>query len=155
MPSVKTGKDKEQMHYPSVWTQYDTTDDPSKIGTGAIKYDKGKPCIYQGVIQYFPRALELVAEISTFGAQKYAWNGWSDVEDGENRYSDAQYRHALARARGEVFDPDSKKLHQGHEVWGALANLELALRRMEREEREGSTPDLPQAKPYSEGIVGG
>lgn len=52
-----------------------TNDDPSKIGTGAIKYDAGKPCVYRGLIQYFPRAGKAVAEISTFGANKYAWNG--------------------------------------------------------------------------------
>lgn len=28
-----------------------TNDDPAKIGTGAIKYDAGKPCVFQGVIE--------------------------------------------------------------------------------------------------------
>jgi hypothetical protein len=109
-----------------------TNDDEALIGTGAIKYDGGKPCVFRGVIQYFPRAVNAVAEISTFGAKKYAWNGWEGVEDGFNRYSDAMARHLLAEGRGEDFDPDSKLLHAAHAAWGALARLELMLREKEQ-----------------------
>lgn len=105
-----------------------TFDDPSKIGTGAIKYDGGKPGIWRGVINYFPRALWAVGEISTFGANKYAWDGWEGVEDGFARYKDAQFRHALKQAMGEDTDPDSTLEHLAHEAWGALATLELYLR---------------------------
>jgi hypothetical protein len=110
-----------------------TTDDPSKIGTGAIKYDGGKPCIWRGVINYFPRALWGVAEISTSGANKYAWDGWEGVEDGFARYKDAQYRHALKQAMGEETADDSKLAHLKHEAWGALATLELYLRKKEQD----------------------
>lgn len=105
-----------------------TNDDPSKIGTGSIKYDGGKPCAFRGVVQYFPRATLAVASISTFGAQKYAWKGWEGVEDGINRYSDAMVRHLLKEGMGEEFDPDSGLLHAAHTAWGALARLELILR---------------------------
>jgi hypothetical protein len=105
-----------------------TTDDPSLIGTGAIKYDGGKPCSFRGAIEYFPRAITAVAEISTFGAQKYAWKGWEGVDDGINRYSDAMVRHMLKEAMGEEVDPDSGLLHAAHLAWGALARLELILR---------------------------
>jgi hypothetical protein len=108
-----------------------TPDDPSKIGTGAIKYDGGKPCVFRGVIQYFPRALLAVAKVSTFGAQKYAWGGWANVEDGINRYADGKERHNLYDAMGEEIDPDSGELHLSHEVWNALARLELILREKE------------------------
>jgi hypothetical protein len=108
-----------------------TNDDPALIGTGAVKYDGGKPCVWQGVINYFPRALMGVAEISTFGAQKYAWAGWEKVENGFARYKDAQFCHALKEAMGEEVDPDSKLLHLKHEAWGALASLELYLREHE------------------------
>lgn len=106
-----------------------TNDDPTKIGTGAIKYDAGKPSVYQGLVNYFPRAALAVAEISTFGARKYAWAGWQDVDDGFNRYKDAQHRHALKAAMGEEIDPDSGLLHLAHEAWGAMATLELYLRK--------------------------
>ena len=102
-----------------------TFDDPEKIGTGAIKYDGGKPSVWRGVINYFPRALWAVAEVSTFGANKYAWNGWEGVEDGFASYKDAQFRHALKQALGEDIDNDSKLEHLKHEAWGALATLEL------------------------------
>lgn len=110
-----------------------TNDDPSKIGTGAIKYDAGKPCIYRGVVDYFPRAVMAVGEISTFGANKYAWKGWEDVEDGIARYSDAMMRHLMYEAKGEEFDPDSKLRHAAHAAWGALARLELILREKEKD----------------------
>lgn len=111
-----------------------TNDDPSKIGTGAIKYDAGKPCAFRGLVQYFPRASLAVAEISTFGAQKYAWNGWEAVDDGVARYSDAMVRHLFKEGSGENIDPDSGLLHAAHTAWGALARLELILR--EEEENE-------------------
>jgi hypothetical protein len=109
-----------------------TNDDPSLIGTGAIKYDGGKPALFRGAVQYFPRAIEAVAEISTFGARKYAWKGWEAVEDGIDRYSDAMVRHLIKEGKGEALDPDSGLLHAAHTAWGALARLELILREREK-----------------------
>lgn len=108
-----------------------TTDDPDKIGTGAIKYDGGKPCPFRGCVEYFPRAIYEVARVSTFGATKYAWKGWEGVDDGIARYSDAMVRHLLAEGRGEDVDPDSGLLHAAHMAWGAMARLELLLREKE------------------------
>lgn len=121
---------QEKMTEEEFWNHGEefTKDSPEKIGTGAIKYDGGKPCVWRGVINYFPRALWSVAEISTFGANKYAWDGWEAVEEGFARYKDAQFRHALKQAMGEDQDPDSKLAHLAHEAWGALATLELYLR---------------------------
>ena len=109
-----------------------TNDDPALIGSGAIKYDAGKPCVFRGVIEYFPRAILGVADISTFGAEKYAWNGWADVKEGYERYQDAKFRHALKQAMGELYDPDSGRLHILHEAWGSLASAELFLREREK-----------------------
>lgn len=110
-------------------------DDPTAIGSGAVKYDGGKPSLFRGIIQYFPRAVRAVGEISTFGASKYAWNGWENVPDGINRYSDAMVRHLIAEGTGERIDPDSGLLHAAHTAWGALARLELMLREQENESR--------------------
>jgi len=109
-----------------------TDDDVAKIATGAIKYDSGKPCTYRGVVQYFPRAVTAVAEISTFGASKYAWAGWEKVDDGVARYSDAMMRHLFKEGAGEEFDDDSGLMHAAHAAWGALARLELILREKEQ-----------------------
>lgn len=110
-----------------------TTDRQELIAKGAIKYDGGKVCLYRGLIDYFPRAITAVAEISTFGASKYAWKGWEGVEDGVARYSDAMVRHLAKEATGEVVDPDSGLLHASHCAWGALARLELMLREQEND----------------------
>ena len=111
-----------------------TTDDPSKIGTGAIKYDGGKPALWRGVFDYFPRAIQAVGDISTFGARKYAWAGWESVEDGFARYSDAMVRHLAKEGAGELYDPDSGLLHAAHTAWGAMARLELLMREMEQKD---------------------
>ena len=103
---------------------------PHEPGT---KLDAGKPCMYRGLINYFPRAVEAVAEISTFGASKYAWKGWEAVPDAIPRYSDAMVRHLTKEAAGEVLDPDSGLLHAAHTAWGALARLELILREREND----------------------
>lgn len=109
-------------------TEEFTTDSEDKIAVGGIKYDGGKPCVHRGVMEYFPRALKAVAEISTFGASKYAWKGWEQVEDGINRYADASCRHQLEHAKGITYDHDSGKRHKAHQAWGVLAELELILR---------------------------
>jgi hypothetical protein len=108
-----------------------THDSEDKIARGAIKYDGEKPAIFRGALDYFPRAIEAVAAVSTFGARKYAWKGWQDVEDGISRYSDALVRHLIAQGKGELVDDDSGLLHDAHLAWNALARLELRLREQE------------------------
>lgn len=88
------------------------------------KLDAGKPPILRGAIQYFPRALSAVADVSAFGAAKYTWKGWESVPDGINRYGDALARHLLA----DGIDPQSNLSHAAHAAWNALARLELLLR---------------------------
>ena len=109
-----------------------TTDAAEKIAGGAIKYDGGKAPIYRGALSYFPRAIALVAAVSNFGASKYAWKGWENVDDGFNRYSDAMVRHLAYEGQGEMVDPDSGLLHAGHAAWNALARAELLIRELER-----------------------
>jgi hypothetical protein len=121
---------------------------PSEPGS---KLDAGKPCVFQGVVEYFPRAVEAVAAVSTFGAQKYVWKGWETVPDGIARYSDAMMRHILKEGKGETTDPDSKMLHAAHTAWGALARLELMLR---DEESMKEWADSPEGQELIEQING-
>lgn len=93
------------------------------------KLDKGKPSIFRGAIDYFPRAIEQVAAVSTFGATKYAWKGWETVPEGIERYSDALVRHLIQEGKGETTDNDSGFLHAAHAAWNSLARLELMLRK--------------------------
>lgn len=91
------------------------------------KLDAGKPRVWL-VLSGFPRALEEVSKVGTFGAQKYSDNGWVDVPNGIARYSDAMGRHLLKEATGEKLAPDSGLMHAAHAAWNALARLELMLR---------------------------
>ena len=94
------------------------------------KLDAGKSPIMQGVIQYFPRALQAVADLSGVGAKKYSWDGWREVPDGINRYSDAMARHLLDEAiEGPVDNGPggSGELHATAVAWNALARLERML----------------------------
>lgn len=100
-------------------------------GEPGAKLDAGKPPVFQGALGYFPRALRAVAEVSAFGASKYAWKGWESVPDGINRYTDAMGRHLTYEGQGRTIDPDSGYLEAAHTAWNGLARLELMLREMD------------------------
>lgn len=97
-----------------------------------VKLDRGKPPVFQGLFNYFPRAAMAVAEVSAFGANKYTWNGWEDVPDGYTRYSNALGRHLMYKTVEGPVDSESKLLHDAHIAWNALAALELYLREKEK-----------------------
>ncbi len=107
--------------------------DPNGVApnTPGAKLDAGKPPVFRGLLDYFPRACKAVADVSAFGASKYTWKGWESVPEGESRYSDALVRHILDRGIEGPFTKDSKLLHRAHAAWNALAVLELELRRLE------------------------
>lgn len=73
----------------------------------------------------FSLALLEVGKVGTYGAQKYSDNGWMSVPSGQERYTDALFRHLLAQ---EECDPDTGLLHAAHAAWNSLAVLELMLR---------------------------
>jgi hypothetical protein len=97
-------------------------------GEPGAKLDSGKNRVGL-VLMGFSRALQSVAEVGTYGAQKYSDNGWVDVPDGERRYTDAMFRHLMKDAEGEMCDPDSGLRHAAHCCWNSLARLDLMLRR--------------------------
>lgn len=107
------------------------------------KLDQGKNRLGL-VINGFARALEEVGKVGTYGAEKYTDNGWQDVPDGINRYTDAMYRHLIAEAKGEEIDPETNQLHAAQAAWNALARLDKILRRHQPDRRK---PDRRQAKP--------
>ena len=110
----------------TVWCNMTTETDPhgkDRHAPGA-KADLGKPRV--GLMAAgFAQALTSVAQVTTFGAQKYSPGGWRTVPDGVERYTDALYRHLLAHASGEETDTDSGLPHMAHAAWNALAVLEL------------------------------
>lgn len=111
-------------------TEYDPTG--RAANEPGAKLDAGKPrCAL--VLGGFSRALQQVAAVGTFGANKYTDNGWQTVPNGEERYTDALYRHLLQEGQGQLCDADSNLLHAAHAAWNALARLELMLRRIPNE----------------------
>lgn len=99
-----------------------------KPNEAGAKLDAGKNRC--GLVLFgFARALQEVSKVGTYGANKYTDNGWTEVPDGERRYTDAMLRHLLREATGEECDPDTGLRHAAHAAWNALARLDLALRR--------------------------
>jgi hypothetical protein len=97
------------------------------------KLDEGKPRMDM-VLGGFARALIEVAKVGTFGARKYADGSWVHVPNGIQRYADAGMRHHMDRARGEIYDSQTKLDHAAHKAWNALAELDLILREREKSE---------------------
>lgn len=98
------------------------------------KLDDGRPPVFQGVLDYFPRAILAVADVSKLGAEKYEWKGWEKVPNAEARYRDALGRHIVKRGIEGEYDADwlkdynQKVLHDAAVAWNALAVLEMTLR---------------------------
>ena len=102
--------------------------------TAGAKLDAGKPPILRGVLEYFPRAMIAVADVSAFGASKYTWRGWETVPDGIARYGDALARHLVKERLEGPTDSDSGLPHAAHAAWCALARLELILKEAESDQ---------------------
>lgn len=114
--------------------------DPNGINakTPGAKLDLGKEPVWQGVLDYFPRAVNEVANLSGKGAAKYSWKGWEKVENGEARYRNALGRHQTKESIEGPWDLEMKTrgedvLHLTQQAWNAMAALELMLRRLEKE----------------------
>lgn len=116
--------------------------DPNGLGANqpGAKFDANKSPVFRGVLQYFPRALKAVADLSKNGAIKYTWKGWREVEDGPNRYGDALARHITDEAIEGFWDLKAMNdpehpynvLHSTAQSWNSLARTELMLEEMEK-----------------------
>lgn len=112
--------------------------DPNGVPQGqpGAKLDAGKAPVFQGLLDYFPRACIKVAELSARGAKKYSWKGWESVSDGVNRYANAGARHVVKEAIEGPYDSDPSMegiLHKTQKAWNALAELELFLREQDKQ----------------------
>lgn len=95
------------------------------------KTDSGKPDC--SLLLMFGRALEAVAEVGTFGAEKYTRGGWQGVCDGIHRYTAALLRH-LFKEHYEEYDMDLPVKHAAQVAWNSLARLELILREEDKDD---------------------
>ena len=75
------------------------------------KFDTGKPRI--SLVD--PKFILGVADILTFGAEKYGANNWKTAKDIDTfRFKDAALRHLLSYLDGELIDTESGKPHLHH-----------------------------------------
>tara|TARA_R110000850_G_scaffold148827_3_gene271127 strand:- start:3126 stop:3572 length:447 start_codon:yes stop_codon:yes gene_type:complete len=95
---------------------HDAVTDALGKQAGAVKYDVGK-----ARMELLPlAALEQVAAVMTFGANKYADNGWKQLANADSRYTGALLRHLTAIQGGEVLDPESGLPHIAHVACNAI-----------------------------------
>lgn len=85
--------------------------------------------------------IEKLVEVYHFGAQKYEPNTWQELDDGENRYRGALFRHLVAHGKGELHDPESGLLHAAHLAWNAIAILYFATEKEKKLKAHENTCD--------------
>ena len=86
-----------------------------------MKFDGDKP-MYNLLP---PTAVDMMAQVLTFGAKKYKPNSWQTVDNGLERYRAAALRHIFAIQAGEMYDPESGLPHAAHVMCCAAFILAL------------------------------
>ena len=61
-------------------------------------------------------AMDDVVAVLNHGARKYSPDNWKIVPEAKARYVAAGLRHMVARAKGEILDPESGLPHTAHAV---------------------------------------
>ena len=93
-----------------------------------LKFDDGK--LMYSLIP--PETLHALAEVLTFGAKKYAIDGWKYVPDAKRRYMDALFRHLEAFRSGELYDQESGLSHLSHVLTNVAFLHYLSLNKKEQ-----------------------
>ena len=91
-----------------------------ELSSTFVKHDVGKT-------QYDllpPAVLKEVADVLTYGANKYSPNNWMKCES-PSRYYSAAYRHIEAHRSGEKKDPESNLNHLAHAICCLMFVYEL------------------------------
>ena len=86
-----------------------------------IKFDSKKPDY--SLIP--PNALDDVAKVLTYGAQKYDRHNWKQLENLDTRYFAAAQRHLWALQRGETLDAETGIHHAAHAICCMMFMLEF------------------------------
>ena len=119
-----------------------------------FKHDTGKvlwSCLSRGCAT----ALNKVAEVLTFGANKYRRDTWRTLKDAEVRYEDALDRHLNAWKRGEDNDPESGLSHLAHAACNLLFLLELHDSAVSAQKPVGSAPEYSWRDHWKNHLVNG
>jgi hypothetical protein len=90
----------------------------------AKRFNEGKPKLGY-FARSFHKALEAVARVKEFGANKYEDGNWRIGGKPDEEYLDSMARHLDYFLKGEHYDQDSGCHHIGHAIWNLCALLEL------------------------------
>lgn len=105
---MSSGTDELRSLVKNVHGVIDHVETARKIDAG-LKYDYGK-----APLSLLPgQALEMIAEVFGFGAQKYARYNWTNGFHW-SRLIDSSYRHLNAFNAGKDLDDESKLSHLAH-----------------------------------------
>ena len=94
-----------------------------------VKHDNGKPLIGDMIVDYKVQLLEL-CKVFEHGTKTYGLGNWKQVENGEERFTNAMIRHLLRE--DEVYDEETGLLHAAQVFFNAGARLYFILKRMEK-----------------------
>jgi len=109
------------------------------------KFDGEKPRMYL----LPPKAIQEVAKVLTFGAQKYDEDNWKKLDNLQNRYTGASLRHIFAIMEGEDLDPETECYHEAHAICCLLFKLEAKLEARSKEEGLREPESLKHQKSLS------
>lgn len=95
------------------------------------KFDEEKPRMH-----LLPsKSMFEVANVLTFGAQKYDEENWRKLENLQDRYSSGALRHIFAHIDGSELDEESGFSHLAHAICCLLFKLEIELEQKSEKER--------------------
>ena len=108
------------------------------LSNGALKHDHGKTRM--GLLP--PEALTAIAEVFTFGAEKYGVDNWRHGMAWSRLY-DALLRHLFAWQAGEETDAESGRPHLAHAGCCLLMLLSYAVNPEDYGSRDDRWTSLP------------
>ena len=85
-----------------------------------VKYDQDKP--RYDLVPF--GALDEVASVLGYGANKYSDDNWNKLDNLEKRYIAAALRHISKDRQGEEIDPESGYSHLAHAVTSLMFILQ-------------------------------
>jgi len=91
----------------------------NKTNKTDLKFDSGK--LKSSLVPTI--AIKALADVMTFGAEKYEEDSWKNLDNAQQRYTDALYRHLEAWRGGEKFDRESGRPH----LWHVITNVAFLL----------------------------
>lgn len=104
---------------------------PAGMASNGVKLDAGKARF--DLLP--PDALQAVAGVFTFGAEKYAERNWEKGMDWGRVFAATQ-RHMMAFWGGEMYDPETGMLHTAHASFGTLVLTAYTLRDLGADTRQ-------------------